>query len=654
MNKLEEMLQSLLLEATSEEIKKDILSSEDQEKVFATAVELALTRASAPRLLAIIETLLTCTQSSKSKDLKFPLPRTLLTLANRVRSTNLYPPNKELMIDEYNIENFNDIKTDKIDNMGSIVCDGKYLYIYGFFGLLKIGTGYHDTIKSKVYAKNDQFYRNKHGCLILLNEPKLTLLFRSKAIEPHCFVIIDPNTLLQTNTMDFGDEYFKTIDGEHYNGEWLKSYSPSFSNGKYLSVLQKTLKKQDDDKTEQDKKNKKEGDKDTNKDDDDKNGKVYQYDIIQFDPCNNYAFTKEIKLSGPINLGSGSVGGCYGCGGNMQSEFGLGNTARKDKPYLLDWTQEIPGSFKQIAGGNQWHAYITQDGDMYCAGHNSSGQFGLGSTATIKVAKLHEFYKKKGAVKMVGSGTYADHCIVLMENGEVWSHGSGYNSQLGIGVDSAKTRPVKVKGLDGVKIVKVAADNRISVFITNKGEVYTCGYDDYGALGHGSGKRRVKIPERIEALQGIKIVDARVSYTHMMLLDDKGQVYTCGQNGYGQLGHGNKTNTKDPPKKIEWFVEQGKRVKKIVVGYYHSGCITTDGTCYMWGYASNYSLGTEKTSHEPLPVCPDFFKDKKIADLAYVTFSVSVHSVAALYKYIFMAFDRNFLFSLFCVFCVYK
>ena len=527
------MLQALLLEATSEDIEEDILSSEDQEKVFATAVELALTRASAPRLLAIIETLLTCTQSSKSKDLSFPLPRTLLTLANRVRSTNLYPPNKDLIVDEYNINEFNDIKgeRDKFENMGSIVSDGKYLYIYGYFGLLKVGTGYHDTIKSKIYAKNTEFYPDNHGCLILLNEPKLTLLFRSKCIEPHAFIEIDTDSLQKGSFIDFGGDNFKTQDGEYYDGEWLKTFSPSFSNGKYLSVLQKTLQKDENeekDAKDKDKEEKKEGDKDTNdkSDDEDEKGKVYQYELVQFDPCNNYAFMHNVKLSGPVNLGNSSVGGCFGAGGNMQSEFGIGNNQRKDKPTLLEWTQGIPGSFKQIAGGNQWHTYLTQNGDLYVAGHNSSGQFGLGNTSTVKTAQLHEEYKKKGPVRMVGSGTYADHCVVLFENGEVWASGSGYNSQLGIGQDTVKTTPVRVKGLDGQKIVFVAADNRISVFINKKGQVFTCGYDDYGALGHGKDKRRVKIPEKIEALQGIKIVYASVSYTHLLLLDDNDEYET--------------------------------------------------------------------------------------------------------------------------------
>lgn len=77
--------------------------------------------------------------------------------------------------------------------------------------------------------------------------------------------------------------------------------------------------------------------------------------------------------------------------------------------------------------------------------------------------------------------------------------------------------------------------------------MYTCGYDDYvcnsfvgtvprpfvllffdclqGTLGHGKGTNRVQIPKKIEALQGVKIVAAANAYTHMLLLDDRGNVY---------------------------------------------------------------------------------------------------------------------------------
>eukprot|EP01083_Nonionella_stella_P205096 747197_1 len=82
LNKLEDILQALLLET---------IDSNDSTNldIMRLAVELALTRSSAQRLLTMIETLLRC---NKTKDLSFGLPETLLRLAQRVRSSNLYPP----------------------------------------------------------------------------------------------------------------------------------------------------------------------------------------------------------------------------------------------------------------------------------------------------------------------------------------------------------------------------------------------------------------------------------------------------------------------------------------------------------------------------------------------------------------------------------
>eukprot|EP01084_Bolivina_argentea_P309229 534861_1 len=102
MKKLETILQSLLLDATKH---PGTSLLRYQQNVFSTSIEFALTFSSAPRLLSIIETLLKCIQSNTSQknDLLFPLPRTLLTLANTVRNTHLCVPDNKYIVDEYKI-----------------------------------------------------------------------------------------------------------------------------------------------------------------------------------------------------------------------------------------------------------------------------------------------------------------------------------------------------------------------------------------------------------------------------------------------------------------------------------------------------------------------------------------------------------------------
>ena len=152
------------------------------------------------------------------------------------------------------------------------------------------------------------------------------------------------------------------------------------------------------------------------------------------------------KISGPINLGNSSVGGCYGCGGNMQGELGLGHNQRVDKPMLLPWTSNIAGSFKQIAAGNQWHTYLTSNGELYIAGNNSSGQFGLNNTQNIKTAQLHEEYKKKGPIKMIASGTYADHNVVLMGMYKTAKY-------LYLSYHRQQTQPIKLRNTHSVFVI---------------------------------------------------------------------------------------------------------------------------------------------------------------------------------------------------------
>ena len=165
---------------------------------------------------------------------------------------------------------------------------------------------------------------------------------------------------------------------------------------------------------------------------------------------------------------------------------------------------------------------------------------------------------------MVATGTYADHMIVLQENGELYSHGSGYNGQLGLNTTSRYDKPMEIAVLEDKQIVYICADNHVSCFITDKGEVYICGYDDYGQLGQGTEDRRSK---KVKGLDGKRIVQVSNSYTCLLLLDDKG-VYSCGHNSYGQLRHDGKRTTRKSPQIIEGL--KGKKVAKVSAGYYHS------------------------------------------------------------------------------------
>jgi len=74
---------------------------------------------------------------------------------------------------------------------------------------------------------------------------------------------------------------------------------------------------------------------------------------------------------------------------------------------------------------------------------------------------------------------------------------------------------------------------------------------------------------------------------HTLCLRSDDSMYVFGYNNYGQLGTQNRTNysspvTTNPSGLVYW---------DIAAGFYHSGVIKTDGSLWMWGYNADGELG---------------------------------------------------------------
>ena len=96
-----------------------------------------------------------------------------------------------------------------------------------------------------------------------------------------------------------------------------------------------------------------------------------------------------------------------------------------------------------------------------------------------------------------------------------------------------------VEALAGQKVVGAAAGYEHTVVWTEGGEVYTFGYGGWGRLGHG-GEEHELVPRVVEAVAGKKVVGASAGVDHTVLWTEGGEVYTFGDGGYGELGHGGK------------------------------------------------------------------------------------------------------------------
>jgi len=138
-----------------------------------------------------------------------------------------------------------------------------------------------------------------------------------------------------------------------------------------------------------------------------------------------------------------------------------------------------------------------------------------------------------------GASTY-----YLTEKGDVYVSGRNQYGQLGIGGTEDQDT---VKQIPNLKDVKEIISNRDSTYYLTKttGEVYVCGKNFYRQLGVEStetvyDKARwqdipvVLIPKKINGLSGIKAIETSGSSTYYLTED--GEVWVSGANYYGQLG----------------------------------------------------------------------------------------------------------------------
>ena len=154
----------------------------------------------------------------------------------------------------------------------------------------------------------------------------------------------------------------------------------------------------------------------------------------------------------------------------------------------------------------------------------------------------------------------------------------------------------KLKNISS-KIIYIKSSDSHTVFLTDAGNVYSCGYNPYGQLGLGDLINR-NIPTLIsnKYFTG-KVIQVKCKGYFTLFLTDTGNVYSCGYNSAGQLGIGNNI-IKNTPTVISNTYFSGK-VINIYCGYEHSLFLTDTGNLYGCGSNIYGQLGLEANKNIP-------------------------------------------------------
>ncbi|XP_053350018.1 inhibitor of Bruton tyrosine kinase [Clarias gariepinus] len=203
---------------------------------------------------------------------------------------------------------------------------------------------------------------------------------------------------------------------------------------------------------------------------------------------------------------------------------------------------------------------------------------------------------------------------------EVYTWGNNTNFSLGHGNQESRHNPeiVDLFARTGVYIKQVVVCKFHSVFLSQKGQVYTCGHGQGGRLGHGD-EQTYLVPRMVEGLVSHHCSQVAAARDHTVVLTEEGYVYTFGLNTYHQLGL-TPPAASQVPKQVTSKCLKGKNVVGVAAGRFHTVLWTRDAvyTVGLNGGQLGYLLDPngEKCVTVPRQVSALHHKDATIAMVA--------------------------------------
>ncbi|MCL4137875.1 UNVERIFIED_CONTAM: hypothetical protein GTU68_006891, partial [Idotea baltica] len=127
------------------------------------------------------------------------------------------------------------------------------------------------------------------------------------------------------------------------------------------------------------------------------------------------------------------------------------------------------------------------------------------------------------------------------------------------------------KPMSGIKVSFVASHGSAAhgVILTSEGKTMTFGRNEKGQLGTGDTENRAT-PVVVESMKDFTVVSAAVGRNHSLFLTDRGSVFSCGDNKSGQCGVGNTTPIIHTPCRVNFKESKVLKVRfalmRIVAG----------------------------------------------------------------------------------------
>jgi len=258
--------------------------------------------------------------------------------------------------------------------------------------------------------------------------------------------------------------------------------------------------------------------------------------------------------------------------------------------------------FVNVFSGPNHSVAITAAGQTFTWGANNMQQLGYPG-AEEGFLGIEMDPRQVAALQsriIVGAACGKLHTVALTEEGRVYSWGCYGQGQLGVGeVPKEKypygfVPPLKINGIDRIRAV--ACGYFHTVMIDDKGDLLTCGTHEHFAHGHDS-NWDIPAPKLMDALTDMDFRQISCGAAHTIALTSTGRLFVWGLNDFGQLGLGD-TNDRRTPEELTAL--NGKTIRKIACGATHS-VILSGRDVFTFGNGTNGALGHGNSKSQLLP-----------------------------------------------------
>jgi alpha-tubulin suppressor-like RCC1 family protein len=137
----------------------------------------------------------------------------------------------------------------------------------------------------------------------------------------------------------------------------------------------------------------------------------------------------------------------------------------------------------------------------------------------------------------------------------------------------------------------LSAGEEHTAMVRSDGALFTCGDNSYGHLGHGDGEDTAMLTRVHGALLGKQVVSVSAGDYHTAAITDAGELFTWGGGGSGRLGHGDEED-RLVPTQVQG-APRGKHVLAVSGGYSDMAAVAAGGELYVWGSAEACGVGAD-------------------------------------------------------------